>query len=121
MQNNLEAAKKLLQKYKNITLEDIIDCYIRLKSIQEVVNGYHVMHKLTGFGQCGTCSLCKAVEYKGCNICIYSMYSKFNYPCLNISYYLISNAKTPEKIYYGLQKRIKFLERTIELWKTRSN
>lgn len=115
MKENIKEAKELLIKYKSLTLEQITECFDKLKDTYNTITGYLVMRELTGFGTCYTCSLCKVIN-SNCDICIYSIYSvKEEYSCVNESYYLIAKAKTPDRIFYGVQKRIEFLENTIKL------
>lgn len=114
MKENLEAAKELLKKYKSITLEEITKCYNNLKTVRKSVNGYHVMNHLTGFGMCNTCYLCQVVN-SDCDVCVYSARSVYDYPCIDDSYRVLSHAKTPENIFFGLENRIKYLEETIML------
>ena len=72
MVNNLKEAKKLLEKYKSITLEQLEEAYdeVGLK------RGDEILSEITGFGQTSSCILCLAVD-EVCENCIYSIRETF--------------------------------------------
>lgn len=123
---NLEAAKKLLKKYRSITLEAIT------KKWNELVytDGEEVLSSITGFGAIKTCSLCRCVGYHDSNFlyeepnCVNCIYTAFynelaleghDYPCiLHKSYHAISSAKTPEELFDAIHNRADYLEKVIK-------
>lgn len=123
---NLEAAKKLLKKYRSITLEAIT------KKWNELVytNGGEVLSHITGFGTFSTCSLCRCAGYHkndfsndepNCMNCIYTAFynelalNGCSYPCiLHKSYHAISSAKTPEELFDAIHNRADYLEKVIK-------
>ena len=114
---NLEAAKELLERYKNITLEELKQVF---KDFQEnyqegdIIDGDTVLNTLTGFGEPNTCLLCKTVN-RICEYCIYSFRLKEGpIPCIDIIYHRICNSETAEELYQYLQQRISYLSHVIE-------
>ena len=115
---NLEAAKELLEWYKNVTLEELKQVF---KDLQEnyqegddIVDGDTVLNALTGFGEPHTCLLCRAVN-EICEDCIYSFrLSERPIPCIDIIYHRICNSETAEELYQYLQQRISYLSHVIE-------
>jgi hypothetical protein len=71
---NLEAAKKLVEKYRSVTLEQIKEKwnYARLQPAHDAAK------HLTGFGTTHTCTLCKGIHKpfpnEGCKGCLYAQY-----------------------------------------------
>lgn len=115
---NLEAAKELLERYKNVTLEELKQVF---KDLQEnyqedddIVDGDTVLNALTGFGDPSTCLLCKAVN-GFCEDCIYSFrINEESVPCLDSIYNRMSGSETAEELYHYLQQRISYLTHVIE-------
>lgn len=116
----MEALLKLIEKYKEISLE-------LLKSLfnEENTTGYEVMELITGFGNIDSCSICEDARQKSfkslgypCKYCIYRKLFPNSDPdslyCLNESYHHISEAETAEELYEAIQERIKVLEQAIK-------
>jgi hypothetical protein len=115
---NIEAAKELLEKYKSITLEQLMKeqknhCYFGKGGI--------VLHRITGFGS-GNCVLCKSV-HSICKNCIYSFREVYepHVPCIDVIYKEIEKAKSAEELYNAIQKRISYLTHVIEWYETMDN
>lgn len=114
---NLEAAKELLEKYKNVTLEELKQVF---KNFQEnyqegdIIDGHIVLNTITGFGETSTCLLCRSVN-EVCEDCVYSFrLNERNIPCLDVIYDRICNSTTAEELYQYLQQRISYLSHIIE-------
>lgn len=106
---NLKAAKKLLEEYKGITLEQLKYLYKEF-SLQR---GKTVMSVLTAFSTTD-CSLCKAANNMCCR-CIYSFRSDVQrLPCMDIIYKEMENASSAEELFNAIQKRISYLTHVIE-------
>ena len=117
MVNNLKEAKKLLEKYKSITLEELKEKYEKYPYI----TGFHVLNAMTGFGSIKDCIICQ----KACNICSNCIYSfrqdvqKWN-PCMDIIYQEMAEALSAKELFNAIQKRISYLTHVIE-WYENSN
>lgn len=78
---NLKEAKKLLEMYKSITLEQLEKEYKRYKHIK----GKQVMFNITNFGSI-FCIICKSA-FSICSNCIYSFRDEKPFPlCRDIIY-----------------------------------
>lgn len=119
---NIKAAKDLLERYKNITLEKLKNEY------DDKIHLYpkHVLQDLTGFGATTTCTLCLAAAElvssttsgTYCHKCVHSI-NKINegeFYCLDSTYEAIYEAKTIEELYDAIQLRIQVLENQIKLY-----
>lgn len=120
MENNLKEFIALRDKYKSITF----------KSIHEVCYGYklspyRVMHLLTGFGECSTCTLCiKAIQLRDnikgygnfCDFCSWDIDKRsiLHAPCANNTYDNIRNATTYLELLMLLKVRINEMTNQIE-------
>lgn len=124
---NLNEAKRLLELYKSITLEQLNS----MEGNDPVVK----LSKITGFGSPLSCILCKSAcdlsgeKYhniiKRCQHCIYHMAypnilkelddGSYNVPCWEETYQAIEDSETEEELYYSIQDRIEFLDKTIKL------
>lgn len=119
MVNNLKEAKKLLEKYKSITLEELKEKY---KKEYVYITGRHVLNAITGFSSTKDCILCQKVYSMCCN-CIYSFRmdnGQMKGPCVDIIYQEMSEALSAEKLFNAIQKRISYLTHIIE-WYENSN
>lgn len=106
---NLEAAKKLLEEYKSITLEQLKYLYKEF-SIQR---GKTVMSGLTAFSTTD-CPLCKAANNM-CTRCIYSFrLDTQRLPCMDIIYKEMEKASSAEELFNAIQKRISYLSHIIQ-------
>lgn len=113
---NIEAAKRLAEKYASITLEELEDSWF------DFATGLSIMHEITGFGDEADCCLCQEAEllnigYNKCNHCIYcDGYNTLQ--CVNSSSYkAISKATCPEDLLKALKDRSEYITGLI---KTRS-
>lgn len=112
---NIDAAKKLLKQYKEITLSQLEHEFTSGDS------GNEVMQNLTGFGCIFTCQLCaEAMDISGsdnpysfCNFCVYRDTPKGNFHCVDNTYKAMSDATNAKSLYTALQNRIKHLEKAI--------
>lgn len=117
---NLGAAKKLVEKYRSLTLDDITSA-IRMVPEDDIADGYSVMGLLTGFGSFSNCSLCSVFENPyddaNCQKCIHSLgFTSFgNIPCtMHHTYSDISNAEDPEDIVLAIRARADYIESIIQ-------
>jgi hypothetical protein len=116
----MEVLLKLIEEYKEITLE-------LLKSLfnDENTRGDDVMNLITGFGNINTCSICKDAKQRSigdrlydCEFCIYrKLFSESESDklyCLDESYDNIAKAESAEELYHAIQERIQVLEQAIK-------
>ena len=134
MEKNINAARRLLEKYKSITLEMITETWERIKDPDPEANpffsnsGSAVLKELTGFGSLIKCLLCtearqlaQQTEYARnnpayCFHCIYvnNVQKLDSYLCVEDTYRNLMHAETPQEIYSALQLRIEFLQKAIQ-------
>ena len=106
---NLKAAKKLLEKYKSITLEQLEQKYKRFPGHR----GKFIMFTFTDFGTT-SCILCKSVN-SNCSDCIYSFRLDVQrLPCMDIIYREMEIAQSAEELFNDIQKRISYLSHIIQ-------
>lgn len=108
----IETAKKLVQAYKNITLEQL----------EKEWNGCgeKTLYNITGFGSTEKCPLCsKAKVY--CDRCIHKYRKDINqfieagdFYCMDENYREMSDAETPKDLYNAIQKRIAYFNEIFE-------
>lgn len=117
MVSNLKEAKKLLEKYKSITLEQLEEAYDEEYLTK---TGNVILNKITGFGETSSCILCLAVN-EVCENCIYSFrLQERHVPCLDKTYDEICNAESAEQLFTAIQNRISYLNNVIQ-WYENSN
>ena len=115
----MEALLKLIEKYKEVSLE-----LLKSSFNEENTTGDDVMRFVTGFGDTQSCSICEDARQKAlkdqrnyCECCIYRKLFPNTDPdslyCTNDSYYSISEAENAEELYEAIQERIKVLEQAI--------
>lgn len=111
---NIKAAKKLLEKYKSITLEQLKNIYRRHPGW----TGKKVMDSITEFGTV-YCLICKGAS-NVCKKCVYSfrIVNKWDIPCMDIIYKEMSTASSAEELFNAIQKRISYLTHIIEWYET---
>lgn len=124
---NINAAKKLLSKYKKITLEQLEERFesLNIKLCKEC-SGVYVMESFTGFGSCSTCMLCLEARKLSldclnffddfCEHCVYALSNGCSPYCLDELYDKIVYSSNAKELYEALQERIKYLEQTIKLY-----
>jgi acetylglutamate synthase len=107
----IEAAKKLIERYNSITIEEIEGCESTLYRSKA--------HELTGFGSDETCVLCRSV-LRNCSSCIYfdTSVSK-NYGCTSNAnyetYIKIISAKNPKQLLTAFRNRAAHITKIVEL------
>lgn len=109
---NIKAFKDLIEKYENITLEEIQKEWKLLRN----ATGDDIAPELTGFGSQCTCTLCRAVkEY--CTKCVYFRRRRDDFMyCCNTgrnakTYDDIENAKTSEELLKAFRQRAKHMKK----------
>lgn len=107
---NLKTAKKLLEEYKSITLEQLEQRYKSFPGCR----GKFIMLTFTNFGTT-SCALCKSVN-SNCSNCIYSFRSdvKRILPCMDIIYKEMEKASSAKELFNAIQKRISYLSHIIQ-------
>jgi hypothetical protein len=104
---NIQAAKDLIKRYKEITLEDIIGAEskpLAKDSFDFERWGTRTAAKLTGFGSKQTCPLCLSVNVN-CDICIH------NGICtIGITYTSIKMADKPEQLLQAFKARANYIK-----------
>lgn len=123
---NINAAEKLLSKYKEITLEQLEERFESLNAkLCRDCHGSSVMESFTGFGSCSTCILCQEAKKlshsnsnglkDSCEYCVYKL-NDISYPyCLDEIYDKIVYSSNAKELYEALQERINYLEQIIKL------
>lgn len=119
----INAAKKLIQEYKNITLENLIKEWNKYQS-WENVEGDTILNSFTGFGDKSECPLCVQAN-KRCEHCIHkynpNWEDKREYPCLEETYDKIEESKDADSLYEAIQERINYLEKLISYAEQQTN
>lgn len=116
----MEALLKLIEKYKEISLE-----LLKSSFNEENTRGDDVMNLITGFGNINTCSICKDAKQRSigdrlydCEFCIYRKLfpesESDKLYCLDESYDNIAKAESAEELYHAIQERIQVLEQAIK-------
>lgn len=116
----IEIAKKLVKRYRSITLEQAEKAYLKTKKTNGYPIGGFVAKKLTGFGSTSSCKLCGAC-WGSCSNCIYysySFYLSLLFPCLNgknkKTYEAIRDAETPKQFIKAIRKRADHIEKILK-------
>ena len=124
---NINAAEKLLSKYKEITFEQLEERFESLNiRLGRECDGADVMKSFTGFGSCSTCMLCleaKKLSHSTsnycedfCGHCVYT-FNNVSLPyCLDELYDKIVRSSNTKELYEVLQERIKYLEQIIKFY-----
>jgi len=107
---NVEAAKKLIERYRSITLDEILSKHSSITFF-----GHSIAERLTGFGKTSSCALCL---HTPCDMCIYAHNSRINYHCNTSAnektYDAISRAHTPEELLQAFKDRADHIEELIK-------
>jgi len=114
---NIQAFKDLIERYENISLEEIEKEWKSLNAWRGCIDtGEEIAYELTGFGSQTTCTLCRAVkEY--CTKCVYFRKRREDFMfCCNTgrnekTYNAISNAETPEELLKAFRQRAKHMKK----------
>lgn len=116
MYTNIEAAKKLANTYKALTIKKLE------KALEELSNGEDVMYEITGFGTVHTCTLCRSVDrdaygFPMCKDCVWYSLFPYNddvYLCVqDETYQNIKYAGGPYELKQALLDRAELLEEAI--------
>lgn len=121
---NINAARKLLEKYQSLTLDELTKVWIKLDSElgnECEIQGSDVLSEITGFGCTSTCMLCKeaqtlkVAEESYCSHCVYStQYPGVDMFCLDHTYDAMVYAENKKQLFNAIQNRIKYLKETID-------
>ncbi len=107
---NIKAFRKLVERYETITLEEIE------KKNKSGLSVHLLANKLTGYGACGTCKLCKASKSMfiqvNCDECVYGYEFGCIYHKNSKTYNAIENAKTTKQLLKAFRNRAKHLRKT---------
>lgn len=105
----IDAALKLVDKYRSITLEELKE----LGKDNHCDIPHCILKMITGFGDTRTCSICQSVNVE-CNNCIYSFKKPKQddwYYCLDdITFGNICDSKTYEELLEAINKRADYIE-----------
>lgn len=114
--NNLDAARRLVEKYRSITREEL-----ESNACEDDEYWYEVLSKITGFGSLKKCYLCKECGYiagdTDCSKCLYSWNtsSECCVPCIEQDTYRnIRDAESLDELYEAIQNRADFIEALIK-------
>lgn len=116
MVKNIEAAKELVELYRNITKEQLEEIYEKLLEEEDEVEYMGVLHNITGFGSIYSCHLCKPITGH-CLDCIHGQELDYliNCPCIyDETYENIEDADSIDSLYYAIQDRANYLESLIK-------
>jgi hypothetical protein len=122
-ENSIEAARKLIARYREITLDDIQkeQALCNVKGRQPF-SGKDIALRLTGYGDVDSCMLCLAVNVD-CDSCIYSYDPKDDdsmkthcctEPPNEKTYIAISEAKTAKGLLSAFRKRADHIEKLVD-------
>lgn len=117
----LNASVKLYKRYSTITLEEIEKKWKRFVKYEDDESAMiEVKQKLTGFGDCDTCMLCKAVTdlpdgymcLPSCNKCFWKLFTsgECQYQENRDTYEAIREAMTPKDTLEGYHARAKHMK-----------
>lgn len=117
MYTNIEAAKRLVETYRNLSIGELE------KKFKYYNDGGNVMNSITGFGSVDSCSLCDAVgrssfEEPKCKDCVWAVekgVTKSCYSHYDKSYDNIDDADNAYDLKEALLVRADLLERVIKL------
>lgn len=114
--NNLDAARRLVEKYRSITREEL-----ESNACEDDKYWYEVLSKITGFGSLKKCYLCKECGYiagdTDCSKCLYSWNTSGEccVPCIEQDTYRnIRDAESLDELYEAIQNRADFIEALIK-------
>lgn len=116
---NLEAAERLVKKYRSITREELAKVYASICE-EESNEMQDVLQEITGFGSLSKCSLCTAIvenniQYRACPYCIYQNFRDFAAPCVyHETYEAIEKSKNLDELMEAIRNRADYLEELIE-------
>lgn len=116
---NLEAAERLVKKYRSITREELAKVYASICE-EESNEMRDVLQEITGFGSLSKCSLCTAIvedniQYSACPYCIYRNFRDFAAPCVyHETYKAIEKSKNFDELMEAIRNRADYLEELIE-------
>lgn len=105
---NIKEFKILINRYETITSQEVKETWDKIEILHN--KGLYVANTLTGFGWSDKCMLCSSCNYN-CHLCVY----KIEVGCVNLldtlkkSYYRISEADSPLKLYNAFRNRAKVL------------
>ena len=114
---NIKAFKDLIERYENISLEEIEKEWKSLNAWRGCIDtGEDIAPELTGFGSQTTCTLCRAV-HECCTKCVYFRKRREDFMfCCNTgrnakTYNAIENAETPEELLKAFRKRAEHMKK----------
>ena len=112
----IEAAKKLIERYNSITIDDVENA-----NPSAIFSGRLVANSITGYSStrdCILCSACTTDNSLNCRICIYSSIWDAHHcveGCNSKSYHEIYHAKTPEELVAAFRNRAAHITKIVEL------
>lgn len=113
---NLEAAERLVKKYRSITREELAKVYASICE-EESNEMRDVLQEITGFGSLSKCSLCTAIVENNIqySACLYCIYRNFRAPCVyHETYEAIEKSKNLDELMEAIRNRADYLEELIE-------
>ena len=111
---NLAEFKKLIERYREITLEDIEESFaIGNHHYPRGIDMETIANLLTGFGSVGTCSLCLPIN----GVCKKCAWGPRKWGCMkHDTYKYIDNiAKTPSELLDAFKKRSDYMEEYLKI------
>lgn len=119
MVKNIEAAKELVEKYREITMEKLKEVSDELYAEYEDDYTYEeVLHRITGFGRISTCILCKEINHM-CEYCIHYKHQDSydsSCPCANSeTYRAFDEVDDLDGLYDAIQARADYIASLIQM------
>jgi len=105
---NIKAAKKLIKKYRSITVEDI-------KKAHEEFPFQVIANRLTGIGDYEACPLCTSINHN-CEICIYQGFNQCTHDENAFTYFRIQSATNPRQLVIAFKARADHIENLLTQW-----
>lgn len=116
MVKNIEAAKELVELYRNITIEQLKEVYEELCESREDIFFEDILHDITGFGSIASCHLCQPIEGH-CSQCIHGegLATTGASPCTyHETYENIEESGSIHELYNAIQDRADYIESLIK-------
>lgn len=122
--NNIDAFKKLIETYRNISVQDLID--VNGGEI-EITSYRSPLTYITGLGYPHRCKLCIGADYTyhGCAYCVYTLVDseqggyKCGYKCAEDTYHAMRNARTVHTLHTAIAKRVEYMEYIVTQYETK--
>lgn len=120
MNSNLKLFKELIEKYRSITMETLLEAKETMVNEgydSEEFEPVEILSYLTGFGCIGSCTLCVVYDNSlpnPCQNCVWTDASKnlgTTMPCINsFTYHNVNDAVNLDQLLISLRERADYME-----------